>query len=157
MRQWIASLLVLCAVTVQANETQTTNENDTHLIVLESAYGVATTMDRLEAALTDKGMTVFARVNHAAGAEKIGKTLRPTELLIFGNPKAGTPLMQCDQAVAIELPQKALIWQDEAGKTWLSYKNPQALADRYDMADCKKVLNKVETAMKRFAMAATVE
>lgn len=76
-------------------------------------------------------MTVFTRIDHSAGAKKVDKELRPTELVIFGNPKVGTPLMQCVQTVAIDLPQKMLIWQDEAGTTWLSYNNPSYLAKRH--------------------------
>lgn len=97
------------------------------LITVHSAHDVNTTADRMEAMLKNKGMTVFARVNHAAGAEKVGKTLRPTQLLIFGNPKAGTPLMQCRQQVGIDLPQKALIWEDADGQVWLTYNDPKYL------------------------------
>ncbi len=77
------------------------------------------------------------------------------ELLIFGNPKVGAPLMQCSQTVAIDLPQKALIWQDESGQVWLSYNDPVYLATRHEIDDCKAVLDKVKTALKNFAKAAT--
>ena len=83
---------------------------DDTLISVKSQHSVKETADRLENVLTEKGMTVFARIDHAAGAKKVEKILRPTELVIFGNPKVGTPLMQCAQSVAIDLPQKALIW-----------------------------------------------
>ena len=82
---------------------------DNGLISIKSAHDVKTTADRLENILKEKGMTVFTRINHSAGAEKVGQQLRPTELVIFGNPKVGTPLMQCNQSMAIDLPQKALI------------------------------------------------
>ena len=85
---------------------------------LKSPHDVKNTADRLEAVLKEKGMTVFLRINHSKGARKVGEKLRPTELVIFGNPKVGTPLMQCSQTVAIDLPQKALIWQDEGGQVW---------------------------------------
>ena len=85
------------------------------LISVKSVHSVSVTADPLESILKNKGMNVFARINHGAGAAKVGKTLRPTELVIFGNPKVGTPLMQCSQSIAIDLPQKALIWKDEAG------------------------------------------
>ena len=81
--------------------------------------------------------------------------LRPTELMIFGNPKVGAPLMQCSRAVAIDLPQKALIWQDEGGQVWLSYNDPQYLANRHKIDACKAVLDKVRNALKNFAKAAT--
>jgi uncharacterized protein (DUF302 family) len=94
------------------------------LISVKSSHDVKNTADRLETVLNEKGMTVFLRVDHTEGARKVGQELRPTELVIFGNPKVGTPLMQCSQTVAIDLPQKALIWQDESGQVWLTYNDP---------------------------------
>jgi uncharacterized protein (DUF302 family) len=90
-------------------------------------------MDRLEAEVKSMGLTVFARVDHAAGAAAVGMKLRPTELLIFGNAKGGTPLMEADQRIRIDLPLKALVHQDEAGKVWLSYEDPSWLARRYGL------------------------
>ena len=127
------------------------------LVSVNSVHSVSVTVDRLENVLKNKGMTVFARINHAAGAEKVGKTLRPTELVIFGNPKIGTPLMQCSQSIAIDLPQKALIWQDETGQVKLSYNNPQYLAKRHNTQGCDEVLNKVTNALSKFAAKATSE
>ena len=106
------------------------------LIALKSPHQPKETMDRLEGIVTQKGMTVFARVNHAAGAAKIGKTLRPTEGLIFGNPQGGTPFMECAKSVGIDLPIKALVWADAAGQTWLGYNDPAFLAKRHGAADC---------------------
>src|SRR5262244_3551669 len=94
------------------------------LTTIPSSFGAKETMDRLEAEIKTKGMTVFARIDHAAGAAEVGLPLRPTELLIFGNAKAGTPLMQADQAIGIDLPLKALVFEDTAGKVWLSYNDP---------------------------------
>ena len=125
------------------------------LVSVKSVHSVSITADRLENVLKNKGMTVFARINHAAGAEKIGKTLRPTELVIFGNPKVGTPLMQCSQSIAIDLPQKALIWEDDKGQVWLTYNDPQYLAKRHDTRGCDKVLGKVAGALGKFADKAT--
>ncbi len=82
-------------------------------------------MDRLEVEIKAKGLTVFARIDHAAGAAQVGLALRPTEVLIFGNARGGTPLMQSSQTAGIDLPLKCLVWQDEAGKTWLSYNDPE--------------------------------
>src|ERR1700686_1133721 len=93
-------------------------------------FGPKGTMDRLEAEIKSVGMTVFARIDHAAGAASAGLPLRPTELLIFGNAKAGTPLMQADQAIGLDLPLKALVFEDAAGKVWLSYTAPRWLAAR---------------------------
>ena len=103
------------------------------LTTVPSSYGPKDTMDRLEAALKAKGLTIFARVDHAAGAAEVGLPLRPTELLIFGNAKGGTPLMQADQTVGIDLPLKALVWQDASRKTWLSYNDPAWIAGRHGL------------------------
>jgi len=101
------------------------------LTTISSSYGPKETMDRLEAEIKAKGMTVFARIDHAAGAAQAGLSLRPTEVLIFGNAKAGTPLMQSNQTIGIDLPLKALVWQDADGKVWLSYNAPSWLAQRH--------------------------
>lgn len=91
------------------------------LKAVQSPHSVKVTIDRFEAAAKARGLNIFARVDHAGGAQKIGKTLRPTELLIFGNPQGGTPLMECAQTAGIDLPLKALAWQDAAGAVWLGY------------------------------------
>jgi len=129
---------------------------DSGLISVKSPHDVKTTADRLESTLKQKGMNVFIRINHAQGAQKVGMELRPTELIIFGNPKVGTPLMQCAQSVAIDLPQKALIWQDEKGQVWLSYNNPKYLVERHDIVGCAAVVKKIEGALGNFAKAATM-
>ena len=103
------------------------------LITIPSSFDPKETMDRLEAALRASGVTIFARIDHAAGAAAVGETLRPTELLIFGNPKAGTPLMQAGQTIGIDLPLKALVWRDAAGKTQVSYNEPGWLARRHGL------------------------
>ncbi|MEP6634326.1 MAG: DUF302 domain-containing protein [Luteimonas sp.] len=109
------------------------------LISVMSPYPVGQTLDRLEAAAKQKGLRVFARIDHAAGASSVGKSLRPTELLIFGNPQGGTPLMECAQSAGIDLPLKALAWQDEKGQVWLGYNNPAYLASRHEIANCPAV------------------
>ena len=129
---------------------------DNGLVSVKSSHEVKTTADRLENTLKQKGMTVFARINHAAGAQKVGKKLRPTELIVFGNPKVGTPLMQCRQSTAIDLPQKALIWEDEEGQVWLSYNDPNYLVERHGITGCGEVVKKIETALNNFAKAATM-
>jgi uncharacterized protein (DUF302 family) len=129
---------------------------DNGLISAKSPYDVKKTADRFENALNEKGMTVFIRINHAEGARKVGKNLRPTELVIFGNPKVGTPLMQCGQSVAIDLPQKALIWEDEAGQVWLTYNDPNYLANRHNLEGCDEVIKKIEKALGNFAKTATM-
>ena len=128
---------------------------DEGLISVKSSHDVKTTADRLESILKKKGMTVFGRGNHAKGAQKVGKKLRPTELVIFGNPKVGTPLMQCNQSVGIDLPQKALIWKDKMGQVWLSYNDPKYLRNRHNLNKCNTVITKIEKALGNFAKAAT--
>ena len=125
------------------------------LVAVKSSHDVKATADKLESVLKEKGMTVMARVNHQQGAEKAGMELRPTEVVIFGNPKVGTPLMQCAQSVAIDLPQKALIWEDANGEVWLGYNNPEYLKNRHSIEGCDEVLDKVSVALGNFAKAAT--
>lgn len=125
------------------------------MINVKSAHGVTATIDKLQAVLESKGMTIMARVNHSAGAEKAGLELPPTELLIFGNPKIGTPLMQCQRSVAIDLPQKALAWEDAEGQVWLSYNDPAYLNQRHGLDTCAEVLQKVSGALANFTKAAT--
>lgn len=127
------------------------------VISVESPYDVATTMDKLTAALESKGMTVFVRVNHAENAQNADLSLRPTEVLIFGNPKIGTPLMICAQSVALDLPQKMLAWQDEAGQTHLGWNDPMYLKARHAIEGCDEVIEKVNGALNNFAKAATSE
>jgi uncharacterized protein (DUF302 family) len=103
------------------------------LTTILSAFGPKETMDRLESAVKAKSLTVFARVDHAAGAVAAGLKLRPTELLIFGNARGGTPLMEADQRIGIDLPLKALVYQDDVGKVWLTYNDPTWLAGRYGL------------------------
>jgi uncharacterized protein (DUF302 family) len=103
------------------------------LTTIASGLGPKQTMDRLEAEIRAKGLTVFARIDHAAGAAQAGLALRPTEVLIFGNARGGTPLMQASQTAGIDLPLKCLVWQDETGKTWLSYSDPVWIAHRHGL------------------------
>ena len=100
-------------------------------------------MDRLETEIRANGMDVFARIDHAAGAAKVGLTLPPTEVIIFGNARGGTPLMQSIQTVGIDLPLKALVWQDASGKTWLSYNEPGWIAQRHGLANAQPVITKM--------------
>lgn len=111
------------------------------LITVKSPHSVKDTLDRFEATAKAKGLNIFLRVDHAAGAKKVGKTLRPTELLVFGNPQGGTPLMECAQSAGIDLPLKALAWEDAAGQVWLGYNDPQFLAARHEAANCPVVPN----------------
>lgn len=109
------------------------------LIAVKSPYSAKDTMNRFEETAKQRGLSVFARIDHAAGATKIGKTLRPTEVLIFGNPQGGTPFMECAQSVGIDLPLKALVWEDAQGQVWLGYNDPAFLAQRHGAAQCPVV------------------
>ena len=126
------------------------------LISIESHYGPEETMNRFEAEVRARGMTVFAHVDHAAGAAAVGLALRPTELLIFGNARAGTPLMQANQMIGIDLPLKTLVWQDASGITWLSYSDPAFLAAHHGMeANDNPTVNAMAAALKAIAGKAT--
>lgn len=111
------------------------------LTSLPSPYTPEQTLNRLETDISNRGLTVFARIDHAAGAASIGQTLRPTTVLIFGNPRGGTPLMQCEQTLGIDLPLRMLVWEDASGQVWLSYTEPAVLADRRDAQDCPALGN----------------
>lgn len=124
------------------------------LVELKSPRSVKATMDKLEDLVKTRGLTVFARVDHAAGAAKIGKALRPTEVLIFGNPQGGTPFMECAQTVGIDLPLKALVWEDASGQAWLGYNDPGFLAQRHGASQCPAVEN-LRKALGGLAEAAT--
>lgn len=123
------------------------------LIEIKSAYSVSETITRFEAAAKERKLNIFLRVDHAAGAQKIGATLRPTELLVFGNPQGGTPLMACAQTAGIDLPLKALAWEDASGQVWLGYNDPQYLAARHGAKDCAAAAN-LRKALDGLAAAA---
>jgi uncharacterized protein (DUF302 family) len=124
------------------------------LTTIKSAYSAQETMARLEAAVAAKGMIVFAHIDHAAGAVGVGLPLRTTDLLIFGSPKGGTPVMQSVQTAGIDLPLKALVWQDEAGITWLTYNTPAWIAERHG-ADAQAAIHGMTGALDSIAAAAT--
>jgi uncharacterized protein (DUF302 family) len=127
------------------------------LTTVKSIHDPAETMKRLEAAVTAKGLTVFARIDHAAGASAVGLSLGPTEVLIFGNAKGGTPLMQAVQTIGIDLPLKALVWQDASGDTWLSYNDPAWLAARHGLRGVDAVVGNLTAALKVVAEIATTK
>ncbi len=126
------------------------------LRTITSSLSPQETMNRLEAAVKAKGLTVFARIDHADGASAVGLSLRPTEVLIFGNAKGGTPLMQAVQTIGIDLPLKALVWQDASGETWLSWNDPAWLAARHGLAGAEAVVGRLTALLDDLAKAATV-
>jgi uncharacterized protein (DUF302 family) len=125
------------------------------LTTRESRHEPGETMRRLEAAVKAKGMTVFARIDHAAGAAEAGMPLRPTDLLVFGNARGGTPLMQAEQTIGLDLPLKVLVWQDASGATWLSWNDPRELARRHGLAaEMQAVAARMATVLEGVAQAA---
>jgi uncharacterized protein (DUF302 family) len=124
------------------------------LTTIASGFDPKETMDRLEAEVRARGMTVFARIDHAAGAAEVGLTLRPTELIIFGNARGGTPLMQASQTAGIDLPLKALVWEDAAGKTWLSYNEPSWIVQRHRLGVRAEIVDNLATALSAISKKA---
>jgi uncharacterized protein (DUF302 family) len=122
------------------------------MIAVKSPYDTKETMNRFEDMARQRGLTVFARIDHAAGAAKVGKTLRPTEVLIFGNPQGGTPLMECAQTAGIDLPLKALVWEDESKQVWLGYNEAAYVAQRHGAAACPASGN-IDKALSTLAAA----
>ena len=125
-----------------------TIDEDNGLVILSSPHGFLETTNRLESIIKEKGLTLFTRIDHAANANKIGEELKSTELLIFGNPKVGTPLMKCSRTVAIDLPQKILVWSDEQQQTKIAYNQPDYLNDRHNLVGCEQILEKVSGVLK---------
>lgn len=125
------------------------------IAAMRSAHDVNETINRLETALRAKGVTIFARIDHAANAQGVNVSLRPVQLLIFGNPKLGSPLLASNPMVGLDLPMKALAWEDADGKVWLGYTAAATIAERYRIEDRAAVIDKMTGALKNFAAAAT--
>lgn len=145
-RSLILVLMSLCAGNLLADDT---------VVRLKSPYSVAQTLDRFEAAVRAKGMTVFARIDHRAGAEGVGLTLDDNQVLIFGNPKVGTLLMQSAPGAGIDLPLKAQAWRDADAQVWLAYNEPGFLTARHAIDDRDAVVAKMRKALAAFAAKAT--
>ncbi len=150
MKTLIPSILVVLVMTISAHAAE-------GMVDVKSSFGIKETGDRLESVLKERGMTIFNRVKHSEAAIKVGVELRETELIIFGNPKAGSPLMKCQQSVAIDLPQKALIWKDSEGNIWISYNDPRYLEKRHNVPGCEEVISKIEKALAGIAKAAATK
>ena len=117
------------------------------MITRQSQFDVSTTLDRLEAALNEKGIKPLARVDHAAAARAVDLELRPTQVLFFGNPRLGTPLMQSDQTAGLDLPMRVIAWEDEKGTSWLGYHSPEAMFERLDLPDVTEVVGKISAVL----------
>jgi uncharacterized protein (DUF302 family) len=146
--------LVLCLVGFSLVVAQSEIEG---LISTPSNYSVTETIDRVAAVVEAKGFTIVARVDHSAAASKVEMTLPPTEVLIFGNPKGGTPLMMCQQALGLELPLKVLAWEQASGDVLLSYNDPQFLASRYGATGCDEVVANISNALQGIVQEALAE
>nr|WP_320016666.1 DUF302 domain-containing protein [uncultured Desulfobacter sp.] len=127
------------------------------VVSVQSRFNVKDTADRMESILKEKGMTVFKRIRHSEAASKVGIELRDTELIIFGNPKVGSPLMKCQQRVAIDLPLKALIWEDDNAKVWISYNDPKYIEKRHNITGCEEIISKMEKALAGIARSASMK
>lgn len=147
MLKLLASGLVVIAMSFSALAEES-------LIRVASQHSVQDTADKLVSIAQNKGLNVFARINHQNNAQKVDMMLRPTEVIVFGNPKVGTPLMLCSQEVAIDLPQKVLVYEDPQGKTWLVYNNPAYLKQRHNIEGCDEVLDKVSGVLNNLTTAA---
>ena len=117
------------------------------MITRQSQFDVSTTLDRLEAALSEKGIKPLARVDHAAAAGAVDLQLRPTQVLFFGNPRLGTPLMQSDQTAGLDLPMRVIVWEAEDGTTWLGYHSPQVMFERLELAGVSEVVAKMTAVL----------
>lgn len=124
------------------------------MISKKSPHSVAATMDKLEATLKEKGVWVVARVNHAEAGKKVGMPMRDTELIIFGNPKLGTPLMINQQSTAIDLPMKILVWKDDKGQVWVGYNDPHDLIKIHGLSGQDEIIKKMQGALESFSNAA---
>jgi uncharacterized protein (DUF302 family) len=126
------------------------------LVQIKSPHSVKATADKFEELARQRGLTIFGRIDHAAGAARVGKSLRPTEVLIFGNPQSGTPFMECAQTVGIDLPLKALFWEDAASQVWLGYNDPAFIGRRHGVEQCS-VIETLRKALAGLAEAAVAK
>ncbi len=143
-------LVVFAALLAMAGAPQQVSVDG--LVRVRSDATVDATASRLERAIEEsEKLTLFTVVNHADNAAKVGMNMRPTRLFVFGNPELGTPLMECGQSVAIDLPQKMLIWEDESGQVWVGYNDPEYLAERHGMSDCDETISRIKKALTGLA------
>ena len=146
----LATGLVVCLICISS-----ISYADNGMVTKASTYSVAQTLDRFSDILKKKGIKLFARINHAQGAKDAGLSLQPLELIIFGKPQLGNPLMQLQPEFAIDLPLKAIAWQDKDGKVWLSYNSPVYLAQRHAISDQHPAIVKMSGALNKFSDYAT--
>ena len=144
-------LAVIVAVVLVPSVARTA---DDRIVAKKSPHSVTATLDRLSVALNIQGIAIAARVDHAGAAQRIGQVLKPTQLLIFGNPKLGTPLMQANRRVGLELPMKVLAWEDDGGQVWLAYVKPDILKSEYSISDHDDIFQAMAQALDKLTDAA---
>lgn len=160
LKFFLSGILIICVGCSQKETAQNNSEatkavmvadtvtENNGLTTISSPYNVTETINRLEKVIQDKGLTLFTRIDHSANAQQAGAELKPTQLLIFGNPTVGTPLMQCSATTAIDLPQKILVWQNDNNQTQITYNMPAYLQQRHSINGCDEVLEKVSGVLK---------
>ena len=149
MKVFLLLLLSMFSLSAGADSVQ-----DSGMVVKPSKHSVTATLDKLEDIVKSKGFTVFARIDHAAGALKVEQTMRPTQVLLFGNPKIGTALMLSRQSAGLDLPIRVAAWEDDAGQVWIAYNAPDWLANRHGIADRDEVIKKMTAALAKLTSAA---
>ncbi|WP_310483514.1 DUF302 domain-containing protein [Chamaesiphon sp. VAR_48_metabat_403] len=152
----IGSLQVTARPQSQQLKSMISGDRSNGLIQLKSNFSIEETTARIESLLKERNLVLVAKIDHAANAKSVKLELRPTRLFIFGNAKTGTPLMQCNQNVGIDLPMKALLWQDAQGQVWFGYNDPQYLKDRHQLKQCDREIDAASKAMKALAAAITM-
>ncbi len=149
-----AILIIPTLLGAISNSDASTARDEIGLMVFESPFNVQRTADRLVSTAQERGLNVFTRVDHAEGARSVDLNLRPTRVIVFGNPKVGTPFMQCNQSVGIDLPQKALIWEDADGTVRLAFNDPDHLAIRHNViGECHEVTTTIKEALRGLGRA----
>jgi uncharacterized protein (DUF302 family) len=131
------------------------DHTETDVVTLASGHSATETVARLKALLAQKGIELFAHIDHTAAAKKLGLALRPTQVVVFGNPKAGTPLMQSRQSIGLDLPLRALVWEDETGKVWLSYRRVASLVRQHHVTGQDETAKALDDGLAALARAAT--
>lgn len=152
-----AFVLALLGFVGFAGPAQTQGTGAADLISHDSPHSVTETVDNLVLALEEAGLRIFARIDHALGAASVDQALPPTTLLIFGNPQIGSPLMQADRTIGLDLPLRALVWQDSDGQVHVTYTDPAALRDRYGITGQDAIFERMTGALQNFVETATAE
>ncbi|NOK58040.1 MAG: DUF302 domain-containing protein [Chloroflexi bacterium AL-W] len=149
--------LLAGSVVTQRAPVSTQAQSTNGLVTVDSLYSVEETITRLETGISERELTLVTKLNHAANAQNVDLELRPTQLLIFGNPNVGTPLMQSQQTIGIDLPQKMLVWEDGDGQVRVTYNDPQYLVERHGITDQSELVSRVTNVLSELTMTTTSE